>query len=253
VTSPITPTPTSSAVSTTALRTRGLVSGYGRVETLHGVDIDVPRAGITAIIGPNGSGKSTLLKAVAGLLKPWEGTVLLGDHDVTGLAAHTLVPRGMCMVPQGRTVFPLLTVEENLLMNAFTVKSSEEVQRRLAETYEFIPLLKDRRTQFASNLSGGEQVMLSIGKVTMLKPELLLLDEPSLGLSPKMIDSVYHRVSELTNGGLTTLLVEQNVRKALSVASRMIVLVLGEVRFSGTPAELESSVDLGKLFLEGKI
>jgi len=229
------------------------VSGYGRVETLHGVDIDVPWAGITAIIGPNGSGKSTLLKAVAGLLKPWEGTVLLGDHDVTGLAAHTLVPRGMCMVPQGRTVFPLLTVEENLLMNAFTVKSSEEVQRRLAETYEFIPLLKDRRTQFASNLSGGEQVMLSIGKVTMLKPELLLLDEPSLGLSPKMIDFVYHRVSELTSGGLTTLLVEQNVRKALSVASHMIVLVLGEVRFSGTPAELESSVDLGKLFLEGKI
>ena len=253
MTSAMTPTPTSPAVSTTALRTRGLVSGYGRVETLHGVDIDVPRGGITAIIGPNGSGKSTLLKAVAGLLKPWDGTVLLGDQDVTGLAAHTLVPRGMCMVPQGRTVFPFLTVEENLLMSAFTVRSSEEVQKRLAETYEFMPLLRDRRTQPASSLSGGEQVMLSVAKVTMLRPELLLLDEPSLGLSPKMIDFVYDRVRELTNDGLTTLLVEQNVRKALSVAGHIIVLVLGEVRFSGPPAELESSVDLGKLFLEGKL
>jgi branched-chain amino acid transport system ATP-binding protein len=235
------------------LETRGLVSGYGRVETLHGVDIDVPAGGITAIIGPNGSGKSTLLKAVAGIIKPWSGEVRLAGTDITNQPAHRRVGSGMSMVPQGRVVFPYLTVEENLRMCAFTIRSREEVNKRLAETYEFMPLLKERSRQFASSLSGGEQVMLSIAKVIMQKPQILLLDEPSLGLSPKMVDFVYSRIAELTSAGLTTLLVEQNVRKALSVASHVIVLVLGEVRFHGEVEELERTVDLGTLFLEGKI
>jgi branched-chain amino acid transport system ATP-binding protein len=235
------------------LETRGLVSGYGRVETLHGVDIDVPAGGITAIIGPNGSGKSTLLKAVAGIIKPWSGEVRLAGTDITNQPAHRRVGSGMSMVPQGRVVFPYLTVEENLRMCAFTIRSREEVNKRLAETYEFMPLLKERSRQFASSLSGGEQVMLSIAKVIMQKPQILLLDEPSLGLSPKMVDFVYARIAELTSAGLTTLLVEQNVRKALSVASHVIVLVLGEVRFHGEVEELERTVDLGTLFLEGKI
>lgn len=240
-------------IAKNVLEVRGLVSGYGRIETIHGVDINVPAGGVTAIIGPNGSGKSTLLKSVAGLLKTWKGQVSLGERDVTGLAAHKLVSHGMSMVPQGRVVFPYLTVEENLLMSAFTVRSRDDVKRRLQEAYDFIPVLSERRDQFASNLSGGEQVMLSVAKVIMQKPKLLLLDEPSLGLSPKMVDFVYERITALTKGGLTTLLVEQSVRKALSVATHVVVLVLGNVRFEGSPADLESKIDLGTLFLEGRI
>lgn len=235
------------------LSTRGLVSGYGRVETLHGVDVEVPRSCTTAIIGPNGSGKSTLLRSIAGLLKPWRGSVVLGGTTITGLPAHRLVAHGMCMVPQGRVVFPLLTVAENLRMSAFTVRSRAEVDSRIREVFEFFPVLAERRDQLAGSLSGGEQVMLSIAKAIMVKPRLLLLDEPSLGLSPKLVDFVYDRIAALRQGGLTTLLVEQNVRKALDVADNVVVLVLGEVRFQGPPAHLEQAIDLGTLFLEGKI
>lgn len=238
---------------TSILATRGLVSGYGRVETLHGVDIDVPAGRTTAIIGPNGSGKSTLLKSISGLLKPWSGSVDLSGIAITGLAAHRLVSHGMCTVPQGRVVFPLLTVEENLRMSAFTVRSRAQVESRIREVFEFAPALAERSDQLASSLSGGEQVMLSIAKAIMVKPRLLLLDEPSLGLSPKLVDLVYDRIGALREGGLTTLLVEQNVRKALDVADNVIVLVLGEVRFQGPPAELEATIDIGTLFLEGKI
>jgi branched-chain amino acid transport system ATP-binding protein len=229
------------------------VSGYGRVETLHGIDVDVPAGRTTAIIGPNGSGKSTLLKSIAGLLKPWSGSVVLTGTTITGVAAHRLVARGMCMVPQGRVVFPLLTVEENLRMSAFTVRARAEIENRIHEVFEFVPALADRRDQLAGSLSGGEQVMLSIAKVIMLKPRLLLLDEPSLGLSPKLVDFVYDRIGALREGGLTTLLVEQNVRKALDVADNVIVLVLGQVRFQGPPAELAATIDIGTLFLEGRI
>jgi branched-chain amino acid transport system ATP-binding protein len=234
------------------LSTRGLVSGYGRLETLHGVDVDVPEGRITTIIGPNGSGKSTLLKTVAGLLRPWRGVVDLAGTDVAGLAAHRLVRRGVCMVPQGRVVFPLLTIEENLRMCGYTVRSDREVSKRLDQTYEFLPRLADRRRQLANTLSGGEQVLLSIAKVIMLQPRLLLLDEPSLGLSPKMIDQVYEKVSALASQGLTTMIVEQNVKKALSVADHVVVLVLGKVRYQGGVEQLEREVDLGRLFVEGK-
>lgn len=235
------------------LSTRGLVSGYGRVETLHGVDIEVPRGGITAVIGPNGSGKSTLLKSMTGLLKPWSGEVTLDGQSIGGRPAHQLVGLGMCTVPQGRVVFPYLTVQENLEMSAFSLRDRAEVARRVEAAYEFLPILGERRRQAASSLSGGEQVLLSIAKVIMQDPKILLLDEPSLGLSPKMMDFVYEKLRELTSGGLTTFLVEQNVRKALEVADQIIVLVLGERRFMGTPREVEEGIDLGTLFLEGKI
>jgi branched-chain amino acid transport system ATP-binding protein len=232
--------------------TRGLVSGYGRLETLHGVDADAPEGRITAVIGPNGSGKSTFLKTVAGLVRPWRGSVTLGGEEVAGRPAHALVRRGLCMVPQGRVVFPGLTVHENLRMCAYTVRSEKEVRSRLEEAYVFMPRLAERRKHPAGALSGGEQVMLSLAKVVMLKPRVLLLDEPSLGLAPKMIDSVYRSVADLAAGGLTTILVEQNVRKALSVAGHVLVLVLGEVRYHGSVEELEDRVDLGRLFVEGK-
>ena len=235
------------------LEVRNLVSGYGRIETLHGINMDVPTGGITAIIGPNGSGKSSLLKSVSGLIKTWSGSVALDGKDITNFAAHKLVTEGMTMVPQGRVVFPQLSVEENLRINAFTVKSRELVQTRLEEVYEFLPILSERRKQFAGNLSGGEQVMLSIAKVLMQKPKLLLLDEPSLGLSPKIVDFVYDRIQQLSKNGVDVLVVEQNTKKALSIAEHVVVLVLGNVRFEGAPKVLEEEVDLGRLFLEGRI
>jgi len=235
------------------LRIKDLVSGYGKIETLHGASIDVPRGGVTAVIGPNGSGKSTLLKSVAGLLKPWSGEIHINGQPIHGLPAHKLLAYGMCTVPQGRVVFPMLSVEDNLRMSAFTIRSKAEVQRRIEAAYEFVPLLKDRRKQLASNLSGGEQVLLSLAKVVTQEPSLLMLDEPSLGLSPKMTDFIYESIKSLTDRGITTFLVEQNVRKALSIATHVVVLVLGEVRYLGTPENLEKEVDLGTLFLEGKI
>jgi branched-chain amino acid transport system ATP-binding protein len=235
------------------LEVKKLISGYGKVETLHGIDMSVPRGGITAIIGPNGSGKSSLLKSISGLIKTWDGNVFLDGKDVTNYPANKLVYEGITMVPQGRVVFPLLTIEENLIINAFAIKDKKVIQERLEKVYEFLPILSERRGQYAGNLSGGEQVMLSMAKVLMQNPKLLLLDEPSLGLSPKMVDFIYDKVQALAASGIDVLVVEQNVRKALQVADHVVVLVLGEVRYQGSPEELEKTVDLGTLFLEGKI
>lgn len=232
------------------LQTRGLVSGYGRVETLHGIDVDVPARGITTIVGPNGSGKSTLLKSVVGLLRPWEGDVLFDGRQVGGKAVHKLVREGLCLVPQGRVVFPNLTVEENLRISGFTLRDERVLNERLEAAFEFFPSLVQRRRYLANNLSGGEQTMLALGKAIMLSPRLLLLDEPSLGLSPKNMDMVFAHVVSLAERGMPILIVEQNVRKGLSVADHAIVLVLGVVRFEGRPDELESKVDLARLFLE---
>ncbi|WP_053384515.1 ABC transporter ATP-binding protein [Leucobacter celer] len=248
------PDATAAAQATrTLLSVRDLISGYGRVRTLHGVDADVPEGKITAIIGPNGSGKSTLLKALAGLLRTWDGRVEFDGNDITGITAHQLVHNGICMVPQGRVVFPALTVEENLKLSAYTVNDKNVVKERLEETYALFPVLRERKGNLAGSLSGGEQVLLSIGKVPMLKPKMLLIDEPSLGLSPKMMGQVYEKIQELARGGLTVLVVEQNVRKALEIADTIIVLVLGNVRYVGTPQEIERDVDLGTLFIEGKL
>jgi branched-chain amino acid transport system ATP-binding protein len=233
------------------LQTRDLASGYGRVQTLYGVSIEVPADGVTLVIGPNGSGKSTLLKTVMGLVKAWSGQILFEGSDISRVATHDLVRRGICMVPQGRVVFPLLSVEENLSMSAFSIADRGVVRQRIEEAYDFLPLLKERRRQAAGSLSGGEQVMLSLAKVVMLKPRLLMLDEPSLGLSPKLVELVYEKVAFLADGGLATILVEQNVRKGLSVADHVVVLTLGQVRFGGRPDRLEAEVDLGRLFLEG--
>jgi branched-chain amino acid transport system ATP-binding protein len=235
------------------LEVKKLISGYGKVETLHGIDMSVPKGGITAIIGPNGSGKSSLLKSISGLIKTWDGNVFLDGKDVTNFPANKLVYEGITMVPQGRVVFPLLTIEENLIINAFATKDKKVIQERLEKVYEFLPILSERRGQYAGNLSGGEQVMLSMAKVLMQNPKLLLLDEPSLGLSPKMVDFIYDKVQALAASGIDVLVVEQNVRKALQVADHVVVLVLGEVRYQGSPDELEKTVDLGTLFLEGKI
>lgn len=244
---------TQTAVKTgNILTVRGLVSGYGRIKTINGIDVDVPRGEITIVIGPNGSGKSTFMKAVAGLLKTWEGSVHLGDKDITGVPAHDLVTEGLCMVPQGRVVFPMLTVEDNLKMSAYTL-SKKETQDRIPEVWKLFPVLEQKRNDMANMLSGGEQVMLSLAKAVMLRPQLLLLDEPSLGLSPKVMDQVYDTILQFKKQGMTVLIVEQNVRKGLTVADNVVTLVLGDVRYQGPAADLEKNIDLGTLFMEGKL
>jgi branched-chain amino acid transport system ATP-binding protein len=184
-------------------------------------------------------------------VRTWRGSTRLDGEEIAGRPAHTLVRQGMCLVPQGRVVFPDLTVEENLRMCGYPVRSERELRQRTEQAYEFLPVLAERRRQSAHTLSGGEQVMLSIAKVIMLRPRLLLLDEPSLGLSPRMIELVYQKVTELAGQGLTTMIVEQNVRKALAVADHVVVLVLGNLRYQGDAARLEREVDLGRLFVEG--
>lgn len=234
------------------LTTTGLVSGYGRTETLHGIDITAPPGIVTAVLGPNGSGKSTLLKTVAGLLPTWRGTTQVDGEPVSHLPAHTLARRGVCTVPQGRVVFPFLTVEENLRMYAYTLRPRTLLAERVEQTYETLPTLAARRTRPAHTLSGGEQVLLSLAKVVLLRPRLLLLDEPSLGLAPRMVELVFSTLTTLAGEGLTTVLVEQNVRAALEIADHAVVLVLGEVRHQGPTEHLAAEIDLGRLFLEGR-
>jgi len=240
-------------VADSILDVRNLISGYGKVETLHGVNVTVPSGGITSVIGPNGSGKSSLLKAVCGLIKVWSGEVILEGNDITNTPANKLVYQGVTMVPQGRVVFPTLTVEDNLKVNAFSSRDKQVIAERLERAFEFLPILRERRGQYAGNLSGGEQVMLSVAKALMQNPKLLVLDEPSLGLSPKMVDFIYERVQTLAREGVDVLVVEQNVRKALEISDHVVVLVLGEVRYEGGAKNVNDEIDLGRLFLEGKI
>ncbi len=243
----------SSTVVDPVLQTELLVSGYGRIETLHGIDVRVPHAGVTAIVGPNGSGKSTLLKTIMGLVPAWRGTVLFEGQNITGARTHELVRRGLCMVPQGRVVFPFLTVEENLTTSAFTIRDPHVVRTRVEDAYSLFPVLADRRRQLANSLSGGEQEMLAIAKAIMLRPRLLLLDEPSLGLSPKLVETVYEKLTLITGSGVPAMIVEQNVRKVLEVAQQVVVLVLGRVRFQGSRERLEREVDLARLFMGAEV
>jgi branched-chain amino acid transport system ATP-binding protein len=231
------------------LHTAGLVSGYGRQETLHGVEVEVPKGKLTTVIGPNGSGKSTLLKTVAGLLRTWRGTTLLDGENVAGKPAHALVRRGLCMVPQGRVVFPFLTVEENLRMCGYTVRADRDVRQRINQSFEFFPVLAERRRQLANTLSGGEQVMLSIAKVVMLRPRLLLLDEPSLGLAPRLVEQVRDIIVQINQQGTSVLLIEQNAVMALAIANSGYVLETGKVVKEGLAADLLADEDIREFYL----
>jgi len=223
--------------------------GYGGgYDVLRGVSLTISDVCITGIAGPNGSGKSTFLKAVAGLLRPRAGTVRFFGEDVTALPAYARVHKGLCFVSQGRVVFPFLTVEENLVTAGFTLKDPRLIQERIAEVYEFFPVLKERRRQTAHRLSGGEQTMLALAKALLLRPKLLMLDEPSLGLSPKFVDQIYERIVQIRQTGIPILIVEQNVRKLLTVVDRVCILALGRKQFEGTPSELLSQVDLTATF-----
>lgn len=208
----------------------GLEAHYGKLKVLHGVDMSVPRGEITLIIGHNGAGKSTTPKAVFGLVKPSAGTVRWRGEDITGRSTEKNVAAGMGFVPQGRGVFSGLSVIENLRMGAYTLRDPAEEERRLAGVFELFPILAERRSQRAGSMSGGQQRMLSLGLALMTGPELLFIDEPSIGLSPLLVQQVMAQIQAINRArGTTIVLIEQNVRPALGIAHQVYVLKVGKV------------------------
>jgi ABC-type branched-subunit amino acid transport system ATPase component len=227
----------------------GVSAGYEQMEILHGVSIEVRSGEIVTLIGPNGAGKSTLMKTVFGLLRPRRGAIWFEDHDITGLAPSALVRRGISYVPQVDNVFPSLTVEENLEMGA--VVREDNVGPRLEEVLALFPNLRAKRRLKAGGLSGGERQMVAMGRALMLDPRLLLLDEPSAGLSPVLVDTVFEKIETINRAGVAILLVEQSAREALRRSHRGYLLAGGTVRLEGPGPALLENPDVARLYLGG--
>ena len=224
---------------------------YGNIHALKGVSLEVNEGEIVTLIGANGAGKSTLLKTLSGLLKPKAGTIEYMNKSIAGKQAQEIVKAGISHVPEGRRVFAKMTVEENIELGAFLRKDKEEMQQSFQKVYETFPRLYERRKQSAGTLSGGEQQMLAMGRAIMAKPKLLLLDEPSMGLAPLMVKTIFEVIREINKEETTILLVEQNANMALSVADRAYVLETGKVIISGTAAELHASEEIKDAYLGG--
>jgi ABC-type branched-subunit amino acid transport system ATPase component len=233
------------------LRVESISAGYGDSEILHEVSMEVREGEIISIIGPNGAGKSTLMKTIFGLLHPKEGTISFRDQDISRHTPYQIVELGMCYVPQVANVFTDMTVEENLEMGAFLLKSGD-LDERKERVYRLFPRLKERRRQRAGKMSGGERQMVAMGSALMLDPKLVLMDEPSAGLSPKMVDVIFERIEHINkDGGPAILIVEQNARLALAMADRGYVLASGKNRFEGTGQDLLNDPEMGRLYLGG--
>jgi branched-chain amino acid transport system ATP-binding protein len=245
--------PEGAAPSTTdpVIRVEGIDVGYGNVRIVHDVSLCVERTKIVAIIGPNGAGKSTVLKAILGLLTPTQGRVLYKERDVTGTAPHRVIGLGIGYVPQGRIVFPDMSVLENLQMGGFTCRDKKVFGENLDRCFDLFPVLADRRKQSAGTLSGGQQQMLAIGRAVMSNPDTIILDEPSLGLSPKFVESVFVTLDTMRGQGFTLLMVEQNAAKALGLADYGYVLEVGRNRFEGPGRQLLDDSDVRRMYLGG--
>jgi branched-chain amino acid transport system ATP-binding protein len=230
------------------LAVRDLHTYYGGIAALRGISFDVPRGGVIALVGANGAGKSTTLNTISGLLAPRRGTIQFEGRDVAGWRAERVAALGLVQVPEGRQVLSPLTVEENLLLGAYT-RHDRAVRADLAAVYERFPRLSERRGQIAGSLSGGEQQMLAIGRALMSRPKLLMLDEPSLGLAPLIVQEVFRAVAALKEQGATILLVEQNARKALAVADYAYVLEGGEIAQAGPAATLRDDPRIVEAYL----
>ena len=230
------------------LEIQGLRGGYGRVEVLRGVDLTVNAGEMVALLGSNGAGKSTLNKMVCGLCSAWGGTVRFDGKDLSGAHYRDVVKAGLIQVPEGRKVFPNLSVLENLELGSFT-RARERRAANVEKMFHIFPRLRERMAQHAGTMSGGEQQMLAIARGLMAEPVLLILDEPSLGLSPLLVEEMFSLIRNLRDGGLAVMLVEQNVGQSLEIADRAYVLENGSVRFSGLPGELLGSDELRRAYL----
>ena len=224
---------------------------YGAIHAVKGISFDVEEGEIVTLIGANGAGKSTTLNTVAGLLKPREGKVEFEGESLLGVPPHSIVSKGIALCPEGRRVFLQMSVRENLEMGAFTRRDSAEIAASLEDVFQRFPRLKERENQVAGTLSGGEQQMLAMGRALMSKPRLLMLDEPSMGLAPILVQEIFDIIEQLHSAGTTVLLVEQNARMALSVADRAYVLETGKVSMSGKASELANDQRVKQAYLGG--
>jgi ABC-type branched-subunit amino acid transport system ATPase component len=239
------------APSPILLHAERLTAGYGKLAILHDVTLDVRAGEMVSVIGPNGAGKSTAFQTLVGFLRPTAGRVLFDGQDITGLRPDQVLPRGLAYVPQGRIVFPQMTVLENLEMGAYIERDGRRIQEALERVYRLFPILAERRAQKAGTMSGGEQQMVAIGRALMTTPKLILLDEPSLGLAPKFVSLIFDKLTEMKQAGYTMMVVEQNAAKALAVADRAYVLELGRNRFEGPGRTLLEDPEVKRLYLGG--
>jgi branched-chain amino acid transport system ATP-binding protein len=228
---------------------RGIVAGYGQGDILRGLDLEVPAGQITCLIGPNGSGKSTVLRVVSGLLAPRAGQVRLSGENVTGCPPRAMLNKGLALVPQERSLFPAMSVWDNVLMGGYISDDHGAVARRAAEIAERFPIVARRRHELAGSLSGGEQKTVEIARTMMLDPPVLCFDEPSAGLEPRARKTIFGILAELSSDGRTILLVEQNARSGLAIAHNGAVLDAGTVRLAAPASELLDSPDVGRLYL----
>lgn len=233
------------------LTVENLMASYGVVRALHGISLEVDEGELVALLGVNGAGKSTTLKSITGVLRPVKGTVTFLGNEITNRKPEFIVKKGISLVPEGREIFGQLTVEENLRLGAFSSYQRDRYKADLKEVFELFPILEERFTQAGGLLSGGEQQMLAIARAMMAHPKLLMLDEPSLGLSPTMTDQIFVLIKQLREMGSTILLVEQNAERALDVVDRAYLLANGEVEFAGTADDLKRKVDIASVYLGG--
>jgi len=231
------------------LEVKDLSVYYGVIQALKGISFEVNEGEVIALIGANGAGKTTILHSVSGLLSPKAGSINFEGNDLTKTPAHKIVTMGMSHVPEGRRVFSQLTVLENLKLGAFTRKDSDEIEETLQSVYQRFPRLEERKKQFAGTLSGGEQQMLAMGRALMSRPKIILMDEPSMGLSPIMVTQIFDIIKSISASGTTVLLVEQNARKALSIADRGYVLETGNIVLEGKASELLNDDTIKKAYL----
>jgi branched-chain amino acid transport system ATP-binding protein len=254
------------------LELKNIVSGYGKIEVLHGISLKVKKNEFITIIGPNGAGKTTTLNAILGLVDIWSGYILFKGKDITKrksdyssiegiiqniigyntFSTDQIIKKGISIVPQGRAIFPSLTVQENLEMGAFIRSDTEGVKKDMEKVFQKFPILQERKNQRAGSMSGGEQQTLAVGRGLMLNPDVLILDEPSLGLAPKIVNLIMEKISEINKTGTTIVLVEQNARMALEFADRCYVLEMGQVRLEGSGKDLLNDDRVKKIYLGEK-
>ncbi len=237
------------------LEVTGLSAGYGQIEVLHGLDFAVPKGSVVTLIGSNGAGKTTTMRALSGMLRPRAGSIRLNGREIGGLESHQVARIGLAHSPEGRRVFPTLSVEDNLTLGAFPRLTGSRPKGDVAadrdRAFTLFPRLKERRAQLAGTLSGGEQQMLAMGRALMLRPEILLLDEPSMGLAPKLVEDVFNTIRRLKQDGVTMLLVEQFAMAALAVADHAYVLENGRIRHQGPAAQMRDDPAVRAAYLGG--
>ncbi len=231
------------------LELKGVDAAYGRIQALRKMSIDVNKGEVVALIGSNGAGKTTTLRTISGLMHPQAGTIGFDGRDITTTGPARIVALGICQSPEGRRLFPRMTVQDNLFMGAYSRNDKPGIASDMERVFTLFSRLRERRTQIAGTLSGGEQQMLAMGRALMARPKLLMLDEPSLGLAPILVETIFTIIREINSQGTTVLLVEQNAHKALEVANRAYVLETGSIVKTGTGQELLASEDVQKAYL----